>query len=127
MNNQVIKIVPEQIYYPAVNFNYQTGICEISGETYMEDTYRFYEPLINWLRDYTLTKRPILFNFKLIYFNTSSSRFVLEILDILKAYQSANGKVDICWFYKTDDPDILAEINDFSAEVGIEIKTIPFD
>ena len=90
----------------------------------MEETFKFYEPVIKWLRNYKSEKRPILLNIKLTYFNTSSSRFILEILDILKKYQDEGGAVEINWYYKTDDPDILTEINDFMDETGTRINIL---
>lgn len=126
MENLIININPELIYYPLVHFDAQTGVCEISGESYMEETYKFYEPVIKWINSYILEKKPIFLNFKLTYFNTSSSRFILEILDMLKKFKSQGGDVAVNWYYKESDPDILGEINDFMDEIGIEIKTISF-
>jgi hypothetical protein len=127
MENLYINISPDQIYYPIINFNYGTGLCEISGESYMEETHKFYEPVILWLRNFTAEKKPIIFNFKLTYFNTSSSRYILEMLDILKKHKENGGEIQIKWYYKKDDPDILMEIDDFSKEADIEIKVIPID
>jgi len=126
MENLHVNINPELVYYPIVSFNYQTGICEISGESYMEETYKFYEPIILWLQNYIAEKKSIVLNVKLTYFNTSSSRFILEIFYILKKYTDAGGDVRINWHYKNDDPDILTEINDFMEEANIKITIIPF-
>lgn len=125
MENLHVNINPELVYYPIVDFNYHTGICEISGESYMEETYKFYEPLVSWLQNYIKEKKSIVFNIKLTYFNTSSSRFISEILDNLKNYKNDGGKVEINWHYKNDDPDMLSEINDFMEETGIKITIIP--
>ncbi len=126
MENLNVNINPELIYYPVVDFNYETGICEISGESYMEGTYKFYEPLIDWLKNYISENKPIVFNIRLTYFNTSSSKFLLEILDILKGYSDKEGKVTVNWFYKAEDPDMLNEISDFIEETGIAINIMLF-
>lgn len=125
MENLIINYNPDFVYYPAINFNSETGICEISGESYMEETYKFYEPIITWIYNYTKEDRPINLVFRLTYFNTSSSRFIMEILDTLKKYKDNGGEVRISWYYKISDPDILSEINDFIEESGTEIETIP--
>lgn len=126
MNNLFINIHPNLLYYPQVHFDYQTGKCEISGESYMEETFKFYEPIVTWLRDYIAEGRTIDFNIKLTYFNTSSSRFILEIIDMLKAYKEKGGNVSVNWYYKEEDPDMLNEINDFMGETGMEINVIKF-
>lgn len=126
MENLNIKIKSDQIFYPAIDFNYETGLCEISGESFMEETFRFYEPIINWIKSYVSEKRPVVFNFKLTYFNTSSSRFLLEMLYVLKKYQEAGGNVTVNWYYKKQDADMLSEINDFAEETEIKINVLHF-
>lgn len=127
MENLDININPDLVYYPVITFNYQSGVCEISGESYMEETFKFYEPVIHWVKEYCSGDSPITFNIKLTYFNTSSSRFILEILDTLKHYQDKGAHVEINWFYKSDDPDILTEINDFMEETGTQIQVHTFN
>jgi hypothetical protein len=127
MENLIINSNPALVYYPNVEFNSETGICEISGESYMEETYKFYGPLITWLMNYVTEKKPVVFNIKLTYFNTSSSRFILVLLDILKKFRDEGGKINVNWYYKKHDPDILSEINDFIEESNVEINTITFD
>jgi hypothetical protein len=127
MKNLHLNIHPELIYYPIVDFNYQTGILDISGESYMEETYTFYEPVIHWIREFVAEGKPVIFNIKLTYFNTSSSRFILETIDILKDYKDMKGNVQINWYYKKDDPDMLNEIGDFVKETEMEINTSTFD
>ncbi|HOK50984.1 MAG: DUF1987 domain-containing protein [Bacteroidales bacterium] len=127
MESLYINNYPDLVYYPLVNFNYYSGVCEIVGESYMEETLKFYEPVIRWLKDYMQEKKPIEFNLKLTYFNTASSRFILEILDLLKSYQDNGGQVKVNWYYKREDPDMLMEIQGFEAETGLKITPIIFD
>ena len=127
MENLNIKINPDQIFYPAIDFNYETGVCEMSGESFMEESYRFYEPLLKWLDSYISEKGPIIFNIKLTYFNTSSSRFLLEILLKLKNYQMDNGDIIVNWYYKKQDSDMLSEIKDFADETALQINVLFFD
>lgn len=128
MKNLKIELVPDSPYYPAVDFNVETGVCQISGESYMEEAYKFYLPLIDWIRSYTTDeRRPIIMNFKLSYFNTSSSRLILDIMDMLKKYQESGGDVQICWFYDTNDPDAKDEVEDFEMESGLKIDLKPLE
>lgn len=73
MKSLVIEAMPDSPYYPQVNFDAESGICEMKGESYMEEAYKFYTPLLNWLKEYFLEgKNPLVFNIKLTYFNTNS-------------------------------------------------------
>lgn len=127
MENITLTSSPTTPYFPEVNFNADKGICEISGESYMEETYKFYLPLINWIKDFTKTiKRPLELNIKLIYLNTSSTKCVLDILEILKDFEDDGGSVKVNWFYDKSDPDMVDEVEDFEAESGMKIELIEF-
>ena len=115
-------------FFPVVSFNANTGECEIAGESYMEDTYKFYAPVFEWFRKFTEEmNRPIVFNVKLTYFNTSSSRALLDIFDILKKYEDEGGDVTVNWYYDPDDPDMKYEVEDFEEESELKINLIELD
>ena len=126
MESLVINEVKGSPYYPSVHFNAEAGVCEIRGESYMEETYKFYKPLITWINDYFQQKKPLVMNFKLTYFNTNSSRLILDILDVFSKYRASGGTVEVFWHYDTKDPDMVEEIEDFIVESGVDIKMIPF-
>lgn len=126
MESLIIPTSPETPYFPRVNFNNETGICELSGESFMEETYKFYAPLMAWLEQYISTKKKISFNIKLTYFNTSSSRSILDILDLLREYNQGGGEIEVSWFYDPNDPDMEDEVEDFKIESGIDIQLKSF-
>jgi len=126
MENLIINSSSETPYFPRVSFNSITGVCEISGESFMEETYKFYSPLMEWLEKYLSEKKPVTLNVKLTYFNTSSSRSILDLLDILREYMDSGGKVKVNWYYDLEDPDMEDEVEDFKAESGLEINLKPF-
>ncbi len=128
MENIKIQEIPDAPFFPSVNFDVQTGTCEIKGESYMEETYKFYSPLIDWLKRYIEEiNKTLTFNFKLTYFNTSSSRQILDIIDTLKKFKQEGGVVNINWFYDPDDPDMCDEVEDFKIETGMDIELKPLE
>ncbi len=111
---------------PDVHFSAETGICEIKGESYQEETFEFFNKLTAWLSEYTeKVKKPIVFNFKLSYFNTSSSRAILDMLAILKKYKKAGGQVEVNWYYLESDDNMLEEAEDFQADSELAFNIIP--
>lgn len=128
MKNLVIEAIPDSPYYPEVNFDASTGVCEIMGESYMEEAYKFYTPILNWLKNYALKDgNPVVLNVKLTYFNTNSSRLLLDLLDILKKSLDAGNQVEINWYYESDDPDVKEEVEDFEIETGLTINMVPME
>ena len=73
-------------------------------------------------------KKFIEFNVKLSYYNTSSSRSVLDIFDLLKLYEERDGQVSVNWFCRDIDMEVIQEeVDDYMEESDLQINIIPFD
>ncbi|TAE48998.1 MAG: DUF1987 domain-containing protein [Cytophagia bacterium] len=128
MENLEIKGESGVYFIPEVKLNASSGICEISGESYLEDTDEFYNNLIQWLENYIKeVRKAITFNFKLTYFNTSSSRSILNILRVLKKYEDDSGQVVVNWYYPEDDDSIAEEAEDYTKDTGLKINMFAFE
>ncbi|MES2732274.1 MAG: DUF1987 domain-containing protein [Bacteroidota bacterium] len=124
MENLKIKGEKNIFFVPEVNFSSETGICELGGESYLENTFEFYAPLLKWLEAYTAEiNKPIVFNFSLSYFNTASSRSILDILNVLKDYEDKGGSVTVNWVFQEWDEDLKQEIEDFALDSNLTIQT----
>ncbi|HEY9006952.1 DUF1987 domain-containing protein [Ohtaekwangia sp.] len=119
-----LKITGEKnvFFIPNVNFCVETGICELDGESYLENTFEFYAPLLKWLEDYMMyIDNPLTFNFSLSYFNTASSRSILDILNTLKQYENQGGSVTVNWRVRDWDLDMKQDVEDFSIDSNLPI------
>ena len=123
MENLFIEGDESNFYTPTVDFNYETGICTISGKSYLEDTTIFYLRLLEWLDQYfEEVDKPIEFNVKLSYYNTSSSRSILDIFDILKIYEDNGGEVAVNWYCREIDFEVIQEeVDDYMDESDLKI------
>ncbi len=120
----------KSVYFvPTVKFEAATGNCEIYGESYLEDTSEFYTPVFRWVKEYFKYKSTgsLELKIKLSYFNTSSSRALSVLLQILKEYDDQGKDVSVVWYYKSNDDDMVEEIEDFMDETGLDIITYPVD
>lgn len=115
-------------YIPEVNFNAETGVLEISGESYHEYTIEFFQPIFDWLKDYTKDNgKKITLNFRMSYFNTSSSRRFLEMMNILEDYHfNKEGDVTINWYYEKTDLDMLESGEEYADDVKVEFNLIAY-
>ena len=128
MENIYIEGSHTNFFIPTIDFNVETGICVLSGESFLEDTIEFYDPLVQWLEEFTTeVKKSMSFEIKLTYFNTSTSRSILDLLNILKDYEEDGGEVTINWHYDEDDIDMEEDIEDYMLDTGLEINMIPFE
>lgn len=112
---------------PTVNFNSDTGVLEIKGRSIPENAVEFYKPLVDWIGSYgDVAKEGTTVNIQLEYFNTSSSKC---ILDVFKKLESINGKTSITinWHYEEDDEDMLEAGEDYQAIINIPFKMIEME
>ncbi|GAB4470930.1 MAG: DUF1987 domain-containing protein [Thermoflexibacter sp.] len=129
MENLEIQGQLSTFFTPSVNFSAETGICELSGESYLEDAFQFYDILMNWVNQYFEEgNNELEMNIRLTYFNTSSSRAILDLLRLLKNYQdSRDYKVIVNWYYPNLDYDEMkAEAEDYIDETGLSMNLIPY-
>ncbi len=125
MENFLIK---GSTYIPTINFDAQSNVLEVSGESYHEYTIEFFQPIFEWLNSYLAEpNKSFVFNFKMTYFNTSSSRRFLEIFDLLENYvKNKNGKVEVNWYYKEGDLDMLESGEEYADDVDLKFNFISY-
>ena len=104
---------------PMVRFDAK-GIIELKGRSIPENAVDFYKPLFAWLEEYVgnaASKTQV--NMQLEYFNTSSSKCILDIFRILKPLQEG---LTINWYY--DDDDSLETGNDYESIIRVPFTMI---
>ncbi len=107
---------------PTVNFISSEGLLEIKGRSIPENSIEFYKPLIDWIESYAQQPNDSSnVNIQLEYFNTSSSKC---ILDLFKKLEAINKSITINWYYEEDDEDMLEAGEDYEAIINIPFKMI---
>ncbi|MDZ4823312.1 MAG: DUF1987 domain-containing protein [Flavobacteriales bacterium] len=107
---------------PTVRFIAASGLLELKGRSIPENSLDFYKNLITWTEDYAKKpKSETTVHIQLEYFNTSSSKC---ILDLFKKLEVAKSKVEIHWFYEQDDEDMLEAGEDYEAIINIPFRMI---
>lgn len=113
---------------PDVFFDAHTGKLEISGRSIPENSYQFYEPLLTWLDGYASAPQPeTLLVFRLDYFNTASSMYILGILKKMEKLYTAGNKSEVKWYYDADDEDMLQTGEDLKQIVKIPIDMVQIE
>lgn len=127
MNDLIIKGEKKTYFTPDVNFSANTGICEIAGESYQEETFEFFNRLIAWIDEFIMkVRKPITMNFNLTYFNTSSARAIQEMIILLKKYKEQGGQVVINWYYQDEEDSTYEEAEDMQAQTKMQFNMIKF-
>jgi hypothetical protein len=111
---------------PIVSLNHETGVLELKGRSIPENSIEFYKPIFDWIDSYHASPKPeTKVNIVLEYFNTSSSKC---ILDLFKKLESLNNggktKVVINWHYEEDDEDMLEAGEDYQAIISVPFTMV---
>ncbi len=127
MENLIIEATEENSFTsPSINFSAETGLCQIGGESFMNNSYEFYHPLIEWIENYTAdVSRKIKFIFSITYYNTSSSKSLFELLDTLKCFEENGGELYIEWHYDINDEEMGDDITDLALSAEVDITLMP--
>ena len=102
---------------PAVCFDAEAQIFSISGESYPEDTAKFYLPLLEWLREYFRSTDPdqaFVFRFDISYCNSSSVKVFMDLLYLLDLTAETGRAVTVEWCYDGE--------NENAFETGEELR-----
>lgn len=110
---------------PTVKFEAKEGVLEIKGRSIPENSIEFYKPLVDWLDEYS--KDPVdltQVNIQLEYFNTSSSKCILDVFKKLENIHKGQKDVVINWYYEEDDEDMLEAGEDYESIIRVPFKMI---
>ncbi|MFM7021761.1 MAG: DUF1987 domain-containing protein [Flavobacteriales bacterium] len=110
---------------PTVILDFETGLLELKGRSIPEDSIDFYAPIIESVNKYVLNPQPkTIVNIQLEYFNTSSSKCILDLFKSLESVARTNKEIIINWHYESDDEDMQEVGKDYQSIIKIPFKMI---
>ena len=111
---------------PKIILDYDNGFIELEGKCYPENTFEFFEPIVEWITEYfkNNTDKSTTVNIKLTYFNSATTQSLFDIFDILQ--EAEHNDLDINWYYETNNKNALRDYEDYSEEFEeLNIKAVP--
>ncbi|MEW5846929.1 MAG: DUF1987 domain-containing protein [Bacteroidota bacterium] len=112
---------------PTIIFDKEANKFEITGKSLPEDVKEFYNPVLRWLKTYAENPNPkTVVKIKMEYFNTASSKMILELFEVLNDMYSAGKDVEIEWHYMEDDEDMHDAGNDYADMLDLPFKMISY-
>jgi hypothetical protein len=108
---------------PKILFDFEGGKLIIHGRSIPENSVEFYKPLYEYLDLYRENAKPITYvEIMLEYFNTSSSKCLIEVFKRLERLSKADKAVRVKWYYEEDDEDMKESGEDFKEIINIPIE-----
>jgi hypothetical protein len=113
---------------PTIKFDPSSGVLELKGRSIPENSIEFYKPVIDVLDKYASSPKPVTnVNVQLEYFNTSSSKCILDLFKKLESINNNGSAVTINWHYEEDDEDMLEAGEDYQAIINVPFKMIQIE
>ena len=84
-------------------------------------------PVLDWLNVYRANPNPKTeFSFKLIYFNTASSKLILDILMIFEEMVEEGHAVTVKWFSLQSDEDMQEAGKEYEEMVDVPFEHVTY-
>ncbi|MGD1891330.1 MAG: DUF1987 domain-containing protein [Cyclobacteriaceae bacterium] len=120
--------IPRTMKTPDIFFDLEMGNFEIKGRSIPENSIDFYSQVMNWLDEYE--KKPneeTKLSVKLEYFNTSSSKCLIDIFRRLEKLHGHRTNVEVHWYYEEEDEDMKESGEDFRDLVKMPVMLYSLD
>ncbi|MFT6026652.1 MAG: hypothetical protein ACI8P5_000904, partial [Bacteroidia bacterium] len=108
---------------PEVSFDHDKGVLLLKGRSIPENSIEFYKPLVDWLESYSGSPQPkTVCDIQLEYFNTSSSKCLLDLFKKMEGMSKGGNEIIINWYYEEDDEDMLEAGEDYQSIINVPFK-----
>jgi len=113
---------------PQVILDQEDNQFELSGKSLPEHVVDFYQPVMDWLNKYSETPlSKTIFNIRLIYFNTASSKLILDILMIFEEMVAEGHDVVIRWHSLRSDDDMQEAGKEYDEMIDVPFEHVVYD
>jgi hypothetical protein len=93
---------------PEIQANYSNNTIEIRGKSYPENTFEFYQPLMDWVEAFFESDQTKLkLTFEIQYFNSSTSKVFYDLFDLLEESRTNGKSIVVDWEF--DPENVSAE------------------
>lgn len=108
--------IDETGFTPLVDFDFETNSFTISGRIIPENPIQFFDVLNAWLDEHYINSKlkQVNFNIKLDFFNTSSAKCLVVLINKFISLKEKGSLVNVNWFYAEDDEEIKEAGEDYS-------------
>lgn len=124
MNDLIIE--PEPLT-PRVQLEAGAGKVTVEGESYPDSAGIFYAPIFEWIRKFMdEEKRPLEVHLKLTYFNTSTAKSIMDLLELLESYAKDGNQARVLWYFQDEDEDMKMSGEEFSEDVDVDFTLVSY-
>ncbi len=111
---------------PEIELNFEARTILIKGESYPENSFKFYQPVFEWIENYLALGHlePMKIEIRLNYLNTSSTKSIMHILDLLEEGFLMGVCMVVHWYYDEENESSYEIAQSFMDSLELPFKLI---
>lgn len=111
---------------PRVLLDPSNGLLLLSGSSIHENADRFFRPIFDQVRAYlTAPQRTTIVRIDLEYFNSSSAKYLLDLLRIVDdGHAAGRTSASVEWGYRSDDLDMREVGEDYRGLLDMPVRLV---
>jgi hypothetical protein len=118
--------IPQTPSTPMVRTDHAQGRVSMAGDSYPENPFEFFQPIIDWIGTFLTTQtRPLDLDLELIYLNTSSIRAMMDIFDHMEEAHQAGRPVSVHWSYNPENERVGELADEFKEDCTFPFTIAP--
>jgi hypothetical protein len=111
---------------PEINFDPHQNKLVIWGQSYPENSFKFYEPILEWIDQYLTTPAESFeVALNIPYINSSSSKCLMDILEKLNDAYEEGKSFSFKWYCDIENESELECAEEFREDVTFPFEIIP--
>ncbi|SOE47115.1 biofilm regulation phosphoprotein SiaC [Orrella dioscoreae] len=108
---------------PSVSADFERGILHMRGDSYPENSFELFGPVIRWVEEYLgSTDKPLRLELELLYLNTSSVKAMMDILDLVEEAYRAKRDVSLRWVYDQQNERVAELAEEFKEDCSFPFE-----
>jgi hypothetical protein len=110
---------------PSISANSKEGMLIMRGDSYPENSFEFFAPIIAWIESYlSESSQPLRLSLHLLYLNTSSVKAMMDIFDLLEEAHLKGRSVAVQWNYARENARIADLAEEFKEDCSFPFEIV---
>jgi hypothetical protein len=111
-------------YSPHIVYDEENQVLRISGRSIPDNPIEFYHPVQQFVESLAERSDSLVIDVKLDYFNTSSSKQLLDLFRKMEPMARDGKQVKVVWRYEEDDDDLKESGEDYTELVEVPVEMV---
>lgn|SRR5690606_11510667 len=110
---------------PTITADAAAGVLAMRGDSYPENAFELYGPVIEWVETYLAQAgEPLRMELELLYLNTSSIKAIMDVFDLLQAAHDNGHQVAVNWYYDLANKRVGELAEEFTEDYTFAFQVI---